>query len=97
MGVRARPVEAVKELLERHLTIQACDRKRVAFRTSGTDEYERFHAATFGTYFSQALPHALEGAFFRAVGEAAARRMARQGEIYSLTVCAWRAVPGASR
>ncbi|MEV0597820.1 methyltransferase domain-containing protein [Streptomyces sp. NPDC050315] len=93
MGVRARPADAVRTLLERRLTVDTYQERRVAVRTRSAEEYQHFHAATFGTYFSRLVPEARQEDFFRAVGTAAARRMTERGEVYGITVRAWRAVP----
>ncbi|GHJ38961.1 trans-aconitate 2-methyltransferase [Streptomyces sp. TS71-3] len=93
MGERARTADAVAALLARVLVVDRCEERRVTVKASGADEYRRFHAATFGTYFSRLVPEDAQEDFFAAVGEAAARRMAEHGEVYGITVRAWRARP----
>lgn len=93
MGVRARPVDAARHLLERHLRVETYQERRVPMVASGAEEYRRFHLATFGTYFSRLVPDDRQEEFFDAVGTVAARRMAAHGRVYDLTVRAWRAVP----
>ncbi|MFF0739943.1 class I SAM-dependent methyltransferase [Streptomyces sp. NPDC004111] len=93
MGVRARPADDVWTLLERHFEIAAFDERHVPVRALGAAQYRDFHASTFGTYFSRLLPAHRQQEFFEAAGEAAARRTAADGEVYGITVRAWRAVP----
>ncbi|GII85880.1 hypothetical protein Ssi03_38700 [Sphaerisporangium siamense] len=93
MGARARSATAVRELLSRRFTVERHEERRVAVRTRDADEWRRFHASTWGTYFSRLAPASRQEEFFRAVGAAAERRMARQGEVYPITVRAWRCAP----
>ncbi|MEV8453257.1 class I SAM-dependent methyltransferase [Streptomyces sp. NPDC052095] len=92
MGVRARPVSGVRALLERHFTVEESYERTVPVRAEGAGQYRDFHAATFGTYFSRLLPDDRQTDFFDAVGRAAAARTAEHGEVYRITVRAWRAV-----
>ncbi|MFD6157274.1 class I SAM-dependent methyltransferase [Nocardia sp. NPDC060256] len=91
MGLRARPVDAVRAILNQQFVIDAVENRRVSVRTPDAEQYCRFHIATFGTYFSRVVPDRQED-YFRAVGAVAARRMAEHGEVYGVNVCAWRAV-----
>ncbi|MEU9319928.1 class I SAM-dependent methyltransferase [Streptomyces sp. NPDC048295] len=93
MGVRARSADDVRKLLERHFTIEESHGRTVPVRAAGDRQYRDFHASTFGTYFSRLLPDERQSEFFDAVGRAAADRTAERGEVYRITVRAWRAVP----
>ncbi|WP_335937427.1 class I SAM-dependent methyltransferase [Streptomyces sp. PTD5-9] len=93
MGVRARPADGVQALLERHFTVEETHERTVPVRAADARRYRDFHASTFGTYFSRLLPDDRQTEFFDAVGRAAAARTAEHGEVYRITVRAWRAVP----
>ncbi|MFG3242147.1 class I SAM-dependent methyltransferase [Streptomyces sp. NPDC048157] len=92
MGVRARPAKDVRALLERHFTIEESHERTAPVRAADASQYRDFHAATFGTYFSRLLSDDRQTEFFDAVGRAAAARTAEHGEVYRITVRAWRAV-----
>lgn len=92
MGTRARPFDAVQKMLSRRFVIDAVESRRVSVRVTEAEQYRRFHIATFGTYFSRVVPDR-QADYFRAVGAVAARRMAEFGEVYGISVCAWRVVP----
>ncbi|WP_030598373.1 class I SAM-dependent methyltransferase [Streptomyces fulvoviolaceus] len=93
MGVRARPAQPVRALLARHFTVTAVEERQVPVRAESAERYRDFHASTFGTYFSRLVPPDRQEDFFEAVGRAAARRGAEHGEVYGITVRAWRATP----
>lgn len=91
MARRARPVADVAALLAAHLTVDHVEQREVPVRTTSAGEYARFHASTFGTYFSRRAPEERQEAFFAAVGDAAWARQADEGAVYPITVRAWRA------
>ncbi|MEV6311029.1 class I SAM-dependent methyltransferase [Streptomyces sp. NPDC051840] len=91
MGVRARPAPTVRALLARHFTVAAVEERHVPVRARSAGQYRDFHASTFGTYFSRLVPDGRQEDFFTEVGRAAARRTAEHGEVYGITVRAWRA------
>ncbi|WP_320670620.1 class I SAM-dependent methyltransferase [Patulibacter defluvii] len=93
MAVRARPAADVQRLLAAVFALDAIEEREVAVETASAEQYARFHASTFGTYFSRRVPAAEEEAFFAAVGEAAAARQARDGLVYPISVRLWRARP----
>ena len=53
------------------------------------EEYQRFHAATFGTYYSRIVAADRQEAFFAALGETAVRRMREQGFVTTMPVRLW--------
>lgn len=93
MALRARPVGDVAQLLEQAFVVDAIEQRVVPVQTEDAEQYARFHASTFGTYFSRRVPDDREEEFFRAVGVVAERRQRHHGQVYPITVRAWRARP----
>lgn len=91
MARRARPAADIADLLGEAFAVDAIEERVVPVRTEDAEQYARFHASTFGTYFSRRVPAADGERFFAAVGAAAAARQQRDGEVYPITVRAWRA------
>jgi SAM-dependent methyltransferase len=89
IGLRNRPVSALEDLLRAHFTIEAAEERPATVKVSDAGEYQRFHAATFGTYYSQVAGDGRQEEFLRALGAAAMRRMRRQGYVTSMPVRLW--------
>jgi len=53
-------------------------------------QYQHFHAATFGDYYSRLVSPERRADFFHAVGEAAWRRQAERGSVSRMPVRLWR-------
>ncbi|RCI61901.1 class I SAM-dependent methyltransferase, partial [Pseudomonas aeruginosa] len=56
MGTRTRGREALRERVERHFRVDSIVSRPAVLRVADSAEYQRFHAATFGTYFAPLVP-----------------------------------------
>lgn len=90
---RTRSVRHLRALLSRHFDIDQSRPQEATMRAASGEAYVRYHAATFGTYYSQLAPPAKERLFFEALGYLAEERMRRQGYITSMQVRQWKCLP----
>ncbi|MET9376783.1 hypothetical protein ABZX98_21985 [Streptomyces sp. NPDC002992] len=89
IATRTRDVEGLTRLLQRDLRIVSTAERDAVVQVSSAAEYEHFHAATFGDYYSRLIEPALRPSFFRAVGEAAWSRQQQRGHVSHMPVRLW--------
>ncbi|MDX3535888.1 class I SAM-dependent methyltransferase [Streptomyces sp. MB09-01] len=89
IATRTRGTDGLKDLLERDLRIVATTERDAVVRVASAAEYEHFHAATFGDYYSRLVEPTKRAAFFRAVGDAAWRRQQERGHVSNMPVRLW--------
>ena len=97
MGTRTRSRVALEALVQRHFQVRSIASRSAALRIHSIEEYQRFHAATFGTYFSPLVPPERIEEFFARLGAIAKQRMARQGHVTDIPVSVWRCVRRAEK
>lgn len=90
LGTRTRDMSALRRLLERYFAIDSVSERRAVLRVRDSAEYQRFHAATFGTYYSCLVGPERAAEFFAAAGSIAERRMRDEGYVTDITVRVWR-------
>ena len=90
MGTRTRGREALRERVERHFRVDSIVSRPAALRVADSAEYQRFHAATFGTYFAPLVPATRLEEFFVRLGRIAERRMQADGQVSEIPVSVWR-------
>nr|EKY0301373.1 TonB-dependent receptor [Pseudomonas aeruginosa]EKY0505072.1 TonB-dependent receptor [Pseudomonas aeruginosa] len=90
MGTRTRGREALRERVERHFRVDSIVSRPAVLRVADSAEYQRFHAATFGTYFAPLVPATRLEEFFVRLGRIAERRMQADGQVSEIpvSVCA---------
>lgn len=93
IATRTRTAEELAPLLEPHFRIEAVHERDAVVTVESAGQYERFHAATFGDYYSRLVASEERAAFFRAVGETAWQRQSETGHVSHMTVRLWRLVP----
>jgi SAM-dependent methyltransferase len=93
VAVRCRSVDDLAELLGEHFVVEDSDERQAVVRAGSGEEYQRFHAATFGTYYSRVLGPETQDAYFAAIGQVAQRRLARDGHVTQMPVRRWRCRP----
>ncbi len=93
IATRTRSTAGLAELLGRRLRTAAVLEREAVVTIESAAQYEHFHAATFGDYYSRLVEPALGAAFFRAVGEAAWRRQQQLGRVSSMPVRLWTLAP----
>lgn len=89
IATRTRDTDGLARLLERDLRIVSTTERDAVVRVGSAAEYEHFHAATFGDYYSRMIEPKLRPAFFGAVGEAAWRRQQERGHVSHMPVRLW--------
>lgn len=97
MGIRTRPKAELESIVRRYFDVRSIASRSAALRIDNLEQYQRFHAATFGTYFSPLVPSARIEEFFARLGTIAEQRMARQGYVTDIPVSVWRCVPRSSK
>ncbi|WP_326595823.1 class I SAM-dependent methyltransferase [Streptomyces sp. NBC_01803] len=95
IATRTRTVEDLAALLERDFRTDGTWERDAVVTVADAAQYTRFHAATFGDYYSGLVTPARREEFFRAVGEAAARRQEERGRVSDMPVRLWRLTPRA--
>jgi hypothetical protein len=78
------------ELLDRYFRLEAEGERPAIVRISDPEQYQKFHAATFGTYYSRIAGEARQDDFFEALGSVAANRMRHQDYVTHMPVRLWR-------
>ncbi|WP_345709876.1 class I SAM-dependent methyltransferase [Kitasatospora paranensis] len=89
IATRTRPVDGLTEALRPHLAVRGHLERDAVVTVEGPEQYEHFHAATFGDYYSRLVEPAQRPAFFRAVGESAWRRQQESGHVSHMPVRLW--------
>ncbi|WP_462187884.1 MULTISPECIES: class I SAM-dependent methyltransferase [unclassified Frankia] len=97
IAVRTLSVDDTATLLDAYFDIDGVDERPAVVRAANGEEYQRFHAATFGTYYSRLVGADRQEDYFRAIGEVAQHRLDTDGHITQMPVRLWRCRPGASR
>ncbi|MGK5531489.1 class I SAM-dependent methyltransferase [Streptomyces sp. URMC 129] len=95
IATRTRTVADLTDLFGEHFEVVGIAERAAEVTVEDAARYAHFHAATFGDYYSRLVEPARRAAFFRAVGEAAARRQEERGRVSSMPVRLWRLVPRA--
>jgi SAM-dependent methyltransferase len=90
IGTRTRPADELAALLGRRLNVESFVERGAVVTVEDAAQYEHFHAATFGDYYSRLVEPSRRGEFFRAVGEAAWRRQRELGRVSAMPVRLWR-------
>lgn len=90
MGTRTRGREALRERVEQHFRVDSIVSRPAVLRVADSAEYQRFHAATFGTYFAPLVPATRLEEFFVRLGRIAERRMQADGQVSEIPVSVWR-------
>ncbi len=93
IGTRTRPADELAALLGEFLTVESALERQAEVTVADAAQYEHFHAATFGDYYSRLVDPEQRGAFFRAVGEAAWQRQQERGWVSRMPVRLWNLVP----
>ncbi|MDT9686620.1 class I SAM-dependent methyltransferase [Streptomyces sp. TRM76323] len=90
IATRTRDAKGLHRLLERHLRVVTTAERDAVVQVGSAAEYEHFHAATFGDYYSRMVEPGLRADFFRAVGEAAWRRQQERGHVSHMPIRLWK-------
>ena len=93
IGTRTRPADDLAALLGRRLRVESYVERAATVTVENAAQYEHFHAATFGDYYSRLVEPPLRSAFFTAVGEAAWTRQRELGRVSDMPVRLWRLAP----
>ncbi|WRZ95258.1 class I SAM-dependent methyltransferase [Streptomyces sp. NBC_01007] len=93
IATRTRTAEGLASLLERYFRIDKVLDRDAVVKVESAAQYEHFHAATFGDYYSRLVGPERRAGFFRAVGETAWRRQSETGHVSHMTVRLWRLAP----
>ncbi|MFC1415541.1 class I SAM-dependent methyltransferase [Streptacidiphilus cavernicola] len=93
IGARTRTVDELAALLGEFLTTESFLERQAEVTVADAAQYEHFHAATFGDYYSRLVGPERRGDFFRAVGEAAWQRQQERGWVSRMPVRLWKLVP----
>ncbi|MFD8784721.1 class I SAM-dependent methyltransferase [Kitasatospora sp. NPDC059599] len=89
IATRTRTVEDLAALIGPHLRVAGHLERDAVVTVDGAAQYEHFHAATFGDYYSGLVPEDRRAEFFRAVGESAWRRQRERGHVSHMAVRLW--------
>ncbi|MFJ7275089.1 class I SAM-dependent methyltransferase [Kitasatospora sp. NPDC098663] len=89
IATRTRTVDELAAVVGPHLAVAGHLERDAVVTVDGAAQYEHFHAATFGDYYSRAVPAQQRPAFFRAVGESAWRRQQERGHVSHMPVRLW--------
>ncbi|MER5864472.1 class I SAM-dependent methyltransferase [Kitasatospora sp. NPDC002040] len=93
IGTRTRPADELGELLARYFTVDSYLERDAVVNVEDAAQYEHFHAATFGDYYSRLVPPELRATFFRAIGETARQRQDELGWVSHMPVRLWQLKP----
>lgn len=93
IGTRTRSVAELAPLLAEFLSVDTALERQAEVTVTDAAQYEHFHAATFGDYYSRLVAPERRGRFFRAVGEAAWQRQQDRGWVSRMPVRLWKLVP----
>ncbi|WP_437882328.1 class I SAM-dependent methyltransferase [Pseudomonas sp. LRF_L74] len=93
MGTRTRDAAGLRERIQRYFCVDAVASREAVLQVEDAEAYQRFHAATFGTYFTPLVPAARHEEFFERLGRIAERRMRADGQVTSIPVSVWRCRP----
>ncbi|MFI8455474.1 class I SAM-dependent methyltransferase [Kitasatospora sp. NPDC085464] len=93
IATRTRTVDGLTAVIAPHLAVAAHRERDAVVTVDSAAQYEHFHAATFGDYYSRLVPEEQRAAFFRAVGESAWRRQRERGHVSHMAVRLWTLTP----
>jgi SAM-dependent methyltransferase len=86
---RTRRGEHLRMLLERRFRIRRTQLSTAVTRVRDGSEYQRYHIATFGTYYTRLVPAFRQRQFLDALGRVAVQRMEQLGFVTSMHVRRW--------
>ncbi|OKJ09106.1 class I SAM-dependent methyltransferase [Kitasatospora sp. CB01950] len=89
IATRTRTVDDLLAVLAPHLRVAGHAERDAVVTVDSAEQYEHFHAATFGDYYAQVLPGPRRADFYRAVGAAAWRRQNERGHVSHMPVRLW--------
>ena len=89
IGTRTRTVDDLADVVAPHLAVAGHLERDAVVTVESAEQYEHFHAATFGDYYSRLVPAERRADFFRAVGETAWRRQQERGHVSHMPVRLW--------
>ncbi|MFD9129694.1 class I SAM-dependent methyltransferase [Kitasatospora sp. NPDC059571] len=89
IATRTRTADDLARTLAPHLAVAGHLEREAVVTVQGPEQYEHFHAATFGDYYSRLVPPERRAAFFRAVGASAWRRQQETGHVSRMPVRLW--------
>jgi len=95
IATRSRTVDDLLTLLDEHFRVEASDEREAVVQAESGEHYQRFHAATFGTYYSRLLGPDGAERYFAALGRVAQRRLEERGYVTRMPVRRWRCAPRA--
>lgn len=90
MGTRTRDAAWLRECIQRYFKVDTVASREAVLQVEDADAYQRFHAATFGTYFTPLVPTSRHEEFFVRLGRIAERRMRADGRVTAIPVSVWR-------
>ncbi|MGW4383596.1 class I SAM-dependent methyltransferase [Kitasatospora sp. NPDC004531] len=89
IATRTRTVDDLLAVLDPHLRVAGHAERDAVVTVESAEQYEHFHAATFGDYYARVLPGERRADFYRAVGAAARRRQDELGHVSRMPVRLW--------
>ncbi|MFE2352272.1 class I SAM-dependent methyltransferase [Kitasatospora cineracea] len=89
IATRTRTVDDLLAVLAPYLEVAGHTERDAVVTVESAEQYEHFHAATFGDYYAQVLPEERRADFYRAVGAAAWRRQSERGHVSHMPVRRW--------
>ncbi|MFJ5921286.1 class I SAM-dependent methyltransferase [Kitasatospora sp. NPDC092948] len=89
IATRTRTVDDLRTVLAPHLSVAGHAEREAVVTVESAEQYEHFHAATFGDYYARVLPAARRADFYREVGASAWRRQNSLGWVSRMPVRLW--------
>ncbi|MFD3657730.1 class I SAM-dependent methyltransferase [Streptomyces sp. NPDC058620] len=93
IGTRTRPVAELDSLFAEFFRPSEHVERQAVVTVESAEQYEHFHAATFGDYYSRLVAPERRAEFFGAVGASAWRRQTERGHVSSMPVRLWELSP----
>lgn len=90
IGTRTRSADDLAGLLGGILHVESYVERAAVVTVEDAAQYEHFHAATFGDYYSRLVEPSRRAEFFRAIGVSAWRRQRELGRVSAMPVRLWR-------
>lgn len=90
MATRTRHANQLHVALAHRFDIVDSEQRRATMRVSDSIEYQRYHAATFGSYYSRVIPVDFQQDFFTVLGDIATERMSTFGFVTDISIKRWR-------
>lgn len=89
---RTRSRKEIRAALSPYFDVDRVADRNAVMRVDNAEQYLKYHAATFGTYYSGRIDATDRDRFFEALGAEAMDRMAARGHVTEMPVRIWRAV-----